>query len=111
LKDVVTGISGSGPAYFFLLVQILTKVGVDNGLPYDVARGLASQTCLGAGSMLIANEDDSPEEFRRKVTSPNGTTQAGIDKMISLGIQDIFSKGIEAAIARSKELGEILGKL
>ena len=93
------------------MVEILTKVGVENGLPLDVARGLASQTCLGAGSMLIGNEDESPEEFRRKVTSPNGTTQAGIDKMINLGIQDVFSKGVEAAIAKSKELGSSLGKL
>ena len=105
ILDVVTGISGSGPAYFFLLVQILTQVGVDNGLPFDVARGLASQTCLGSGSMLIANQEESPQELRKNVTSPNGTTQAGIDTMINLGIQDVFRKGVEAAIARSKELG------
>jgi pyrroline-5-carboxylate reductase len=60
--------------------------------------------------MLIANEQDTPEEFRRKVTSPNGTTQAGIDKMLSLEIDHVFAKGIEAAIARSEELGDILGQ-
>ena len=88
----------------------MTKVGVDKGLPYQVARGLASQTCLGAGSMLIANEEETPEQFRRKVTSPNGTTQAGIVTMLNLGIQQVFGKGVEAAITRSEELGETLGK-
>jgi pyrroline-5-carboxylate reductase len=65
LLDVVTGVSGSGPAYFFLMVECLEKAGVELGLPVDIARGLASQTCLGAGQMLA--DGSSAAELRAKV--------------------------------------------
>ena len=108
--DVVTGISGSGPAYFFLVVECLTAAGVDAGMPYEIAKGLASQTCLGAGKMLVDTAED-PAELRRKVTSPNGTTEAAIVSMEKNGIRELLKKGVKAAIDRSEELGEILSKV
>jgi pyrroline-5-carboxylate reductase len=66
LLDVVTGLSGSGPAYFFLMVEAMEKAGVDLGLTPEVARGLAAQTCMGAGKMLTTSPD-SAAELRRKV--------------------------------------------
>ena len=109
LLDVVTGLSGSGPAYFFLAVEALVKQAVDLGLPLDVAQGLAAQTCLGAGQMLIAT-GEAPAELRKKVTSPNGTTEAGVKALEDNGIRNAFSQAVQKATARSQELGEILGK-
>ncbi|KAJ3269937.1 hypothetical protein HDV01_000783 [Terramyces sp. JEL0728] len=108
LLDVVTGISGSGPAYFFLLVEALEQAGIQLGLDASVARGLAAQTCLGAGQMLTTSAD-SPSELRRKVTSPNGTTQAAIESFEANGFRDIVAKAVKAASDRGDELGRILG--
>lgn len=108
LLDVVTGISGSGPAYFFLMVEALEKAGIELGLPADVARGLASQTCMGAGKMLTTSPD-SPAELRRKVTSPKGTTEAAINYLDQNGIHALFAGAVKAATDRSNELGRILG--
>jgi pyrroline-5-carboxylate reductase len=108
LLDVVTGVSGSGPAYFFLLVEALEQAGVALGLPLDVARGLAAQTCMGAGKMLTTTTD-TPSELRRKVTSPNGTTHAAIESFESNQFRDIVSKAVKAATDRGDELGKILG--
>ena len=108
LLDVVTGISGSGPAYFFLMVEALEKAGVDLGLPLEVARGLASQTCLGAGKMLITSTD-SPAELRRKVTSPKGTTEAAIKSFEDDNVRAVIAKAVKAAADRGDELGKILG--
>ncbi|EIL97169.1 pyrroline-5-carboxylate reductase, partial [Rhodanobacter sp. 115] len=77
LMDTVTGLSGSGPAYFFALVEALEDAATAQGLPRDTARALAVQTCLGAGRML-AESGEAPGELRRRVTSPNGTTQAAL---------------------------------
>ena len=76
--DTVTAISGSGPAYFFLLVEALEEAAVAQGLPREAARELAAQTCLGAGRML-RESDVAPSELRRRVTSPGGTTQAALE--------------------------------
>ena len=75
LMDTVTALSGSGPAYFFALVEALEAAAVAQGLPRDTARLLAAQTCLGAGRMLAESGED-PRVLRQRVTSPNGTTQA-----------------------------------
>jgi pyrroline-5-carboxylate reductase len=108
LLDVVTGVSGSGPAYFFLMVEALEQAGVALGLPLEVARGLASQTCLGAGKMLTTS-NDNPAELRRKVTSPNGTTEAAIKSFESANVRKIIANAVEAAADRGEELGRILG--
>lgn len=108
LLDVVTGISGSGPAYFFLMVEALENAGVELGLPLEVARGLASQTCLGAGKMLTTSTD-SPAELRRKVTSPKGTTEAAIKSFEDDNFRAVIAKAVKAATDRGDELGRILG--
>lgn len=102
--DVVTGLSGSGPAYFFLLIECIEQAAVSLGLPQDVARGLATQTCLGAGMMAVESNED-PAELRRRVTSPNGTTHAAITTAESLGMRDLWMKAVTAATKRSEELG------
>ncbi|KAJ3124631.1 hypothetical protein HK098_000968 [Nowakowskiella sp. JEL0407] len=109
LLDIVTGLSGSGPAYFFYLLEHIEQAAVDLGLPRDVARGLATQTCLGAGKMAVSTGED-PKELRRKVTSPNGTTEAGIKSLDQSGAGDILKGAVIAATQRSEELGILLGK-
>ncbi|KAI9206602.1 pyrroline-5-carboxylate reductase dimerization-domain-containing protein [Polychytrium aggregatum] len=109
LLDVVTGLSGSGPAYFFLLIECIEQAAIKLGLPADVARGLAAQTCLGAGTMAVATGED-PADLRRKVTSPNGTTQAGIESAEAAGVRQLWENVVIAATKRSEELGAILGK-
>lgn len=108
LIDAVTGISGSGPAYFFLMVEALENVGVKMGLPLEVARGLAAQTCMGAGKMLVTSTD-TPAELRKKVTSPNGTTQAAIESFEANDLRLVVEKAALAANDRGEELGRILG--
>ena len=101
---------GSGPAYFFLLVESIAAAAVELGLPADVARNLAAQTCLGAGRMMI-DGDDEPAELRRKVTSPNGTTEAAIKSFEADGFREIAKKAIVAATKRGEELGDALSKV
>ncbi|MEZ0264545.1 MAG: pyrroline-5-carboxylate reductase [Phycisphaerae bacterium] len=102
--DAVTAMSGSGPAYFFYFVEAMIKAGQELGLSAEQAHKLASKTCLGAGRMLTLSSD-SPEELRRKVTTPNGTTHAAIVAMQGKGLGDIVAEGVRAAERRSKELG------
>ena len=102
--DAVTAVSGSGPAYFFHLVEAMVAAGVKLGLSEEAALVLAKETCLGAGA-LLAESDDPPEELRRKVTSPGGTTFAAIAKMTEAGLKEIVIAAVEAAAARSKEIG------
>ena len=92
--DAVTGLSGSGPAYVFLVAEAMIEAGESVGLPSDVATRLAIQTILGAGRML-AESGDSPEDLRAAVSSPNGTTVAGLAVLDELGVRDAF----EAAVA------------
>lgn len=102
--DAVTAVSGSGPAYFFYLVEAMVAGGVKLGLSEGAALVLARETCLGAGA-LLAESDDPPEELRRKVTSPGGTTFAAIAKMREAGFKEIVIAAVEAAAARSKDIG------
>ncbi len=100
----VTAVSGSGPAYFFLLAEMMQAAGVSLGLPKDLAEKLASQTALGAGRMLVES-GRSAEALRHQVTSPGGTTQAALDVMYEMGLPDAVRKGVIAASKRSTELG------
>lgn len=107
--DAVTAVSGSGPAYFFMVMEAMEKAGVALGLPSETARLLAIQT--GVGSTKLALEmDESPEELRKKVTSPGGTTEQAIKTFEELGLIDMFSKAMKAANNRAEELAEELGK-
>ncbi|KAJ5272743.1 hypothetical protein N7478_007868 [Penicillium angulare] len=104
LLDVVTGLSGSGPAYFFAMVEHLVASATALGLPKEQATRLATQTCLGAGKMLVQSSDE-PSQLRKNVTSPNGTTYAALQTFEGEGFQEIVDKAVRAATSRSAELG------
>ncbi|HEX8913877.1 MAG TPA: pyrroline-5-carboxylate reductase [Humisphaera sp.] len=100
----VTAVSGSGPAYFFFLVEHMVRAGVELGLTPQQAHELATKTALGAAAMLTGSPD-SPQELRRKVTSPNGTTHAAIVHMEQAGVPQVIVDALKAADRRSRELG------
>lgn len=102
--DAVTAVSGSGPAYFFYMVECLIEAGVNQGLDHDTASRLASQTLLGAGQ-LLAQSEDGPGTLREKVTSPGGTTEAALNTFRSMDLQKMVQAAVDAAVNRSKELG------
>jgi pyrroline-5-carboxylate reductase len=102
--DAVTGLSGSGPAYIFLLAEAMIAAGIEQGLAPGIADALARQTVLGAAT-LLASSDDDPAQLRANVTSPGGTTAAAIAVMQGRGFESIVSDAIAAATARSIELG------
>ena len=103
--DTITALSGSGPAYFFYVVECLVNASVAQGLPEDQAIRLASQTLLGAGR-LLAESGESPAVLRERVTSKGGTTAAALEQFRQRGLEDIIQAGVAAATARSKELGK-----
>lgn len=103
-QDAVTAVSGSGPAYLFHLAEHMIAAGIEGGLDPEDARTLAVQTLVGAAE-LLAGSDESPEELRRRVTSPNGTTHAAITTFDQHGVGEGIRAGVLAAIARSAELG------
>lgn len=107
--DAVTAISGSGPAYFFLLIEMLEAAGVKLGLNVDVARRLAIETAYGAGQMAHA-ATDSPATLREQVTSKGGTTEAALKSLEAAQIRAIFNTAIAAAAHRSAEMAEQLGQ-
>ena len=102
--DAVTGLSGSGPAYVFLLVEAMTAAGIAAGLEERVAAQLARQTIVGAGR-LLEQSDESPWALREAVTSPGGTTAAGLDVLRQQEFPEAVVAAVQAAAARSKELG------
>src|SRR4051812_47081389 len=102
--DAVTGLSGSGPAYVFLVAEALAEAGVLAGLPRDVAETLAFQTLLGS-ARLLAEGDAGPAELRAAVTSPGGTTAAGLRELERHGVRAAFLDAVAAAADRSKALG------
>ena len=103
--DAITALSGSGPAYFFYMVECLVKAAVAQGLPEDQAVRLAGQTCLGAGRLLIES-GDPPSLLRERVTSKGGTTAAALARFREDGFEAMIEAGVAAAAARSRELGK-----
>jgi len=103
--DAVTAVSGSGPAYFFYLAEMMIEAGIDLGLSEETATALARQTAHGAGKML-AERDEHPRRLREMVTSPGGTTQAAIEAMDRAEVRESVIEAIKAAAARSVELGK-----
>jgi pyrroline-5-carboxylate reductase len=101
--DAVTAVSGSGPAYVFLLAEAMVDAGIAEGLPPDAARALALQTVLGAARMLTESDVDAAE-LRRRVTSPNGTTQAAIETFEAGGLRTLVASAIHAARVRGMAL-------
>ncbi|WP_188942928.1 pyrroline-5-carboxylate reductase [Virgibacillus salexigens] len=101
---IVTGISGSGPAYIYYLVEAMEAAAISSGLDKDTAKSLIAQTILGAGEMLQQSEDTAAA-LREKITSPAGTTQAGIESLKRNDFQKIIMECVEAARDRSIELG------
>lgn len=108
LLDAVTAVSGSGPAYFFLMIESMTKAGEALGLTRDAAEQLSIETALGA-ALMTSKSSDSPRELRRQVTSPNGTTQAAIESFQDQDFEVIVSHALSAAYHRAGELGAELG--
>jgi pyrroline-5-carboxylate reductase len=104
LLDAVTGLSGSGPAYVFLVAEALVEAGVLAGLPRPVSSTLAVQTLLGA-ARLLDESPEGPEALRAAVTSPGGTTAAGLRALESAGVRAAFLDAVMAATERSRELG------
>ncbi|MEY2565692.1 MAG: pyrroline-5-carboxylate reductase [Actinomycetota bacterium] len=104
LLDAVTGLSGSGPAYVLLVVEALTEAGVLVGLPRATSAALAAQTLLGT-ARLLAESAEGPEALRAAVTSPGGTTAAGLRVLEDRAVRAAFLEAVAAATERSKELG------
>src|SRR5436309_5326890 len=105
LLDAVTGLSGSGPAYLFLVAESLIEAGVLVGLPRPTAVALVNQTMLGAARLLV-EAGNTAEEHRAAVTSPGGTTAAGLRALESRGVRSAFIEAVWDATKRSKELGQ-----
>jgi pyrroline-5-carboxylate reductase len=107
--DAVTAVSGSGPAYFFLLVEAMREAGVALGLAPDTAARLAARTCVGAARMIETGTTDVAE-LRAQVTSKGGTTEAALRAFERGGLSALVREALGAAAARSKELGEPVGR-
>ena len=109
LMDAITGLSGSGPAYIFIIVDALADAGVKMGLSRKDAQFLAAQTVMGAAKMLMET-GEHPGQLKDRVTSPGGTAIAGIHTLEKGGLRTTLINAVEAATLRSKELGEMMIK-
>ena len=109
LMDAVTAISGSGPAYFFLVMELVENTAVELGLPAETARLLTLQTALGAAKMALESSE-APTALRERVTSPGGTTERAVETLRSAGLDQLFRSAITAARDRSIEISEQLGE-
>ncbi|OHR71816.1 pyrroline-5-carboxylate reductase [Bacillus sp. HMSC76G11] len=103
--DIFTGIAGSGPAYFYYIMEHMEQAGVEKGMDEEMVREIVAQTILGAAKMIMAN-DEAPESLRKKVTSPNGTTASGLEALRKNNGGKAISQAIHHAAKRSKELNE-----
>ena len=101
--DAVTAVSGSGPAYFFLVMEAMQAAGRDMGLSAEVAQQLTLQTALGAAKMAVASDVDVGE-LRRRVTSPKGTTERAINILEDGGLRQLFAHALDGARVRAEEL-------
>ncbi|MDW7745830.1 pyrroline-5-carboxylate reductase [Halomonas sp.] len=109
LLDAVTAVSGSAPAYFFLMFEAMEEAGASLGLPADTARRLAMQTALGAAKMALAS-DKPPAELKRNVMSPGGTTERAIEHLEQAGLRRIMAEAMTACADRAREMADELGK-
>ena len=103
--DALSTISGSGPAYVFLLIEELTKAALAKGFDEHDARLMSEQTFIGAAALLAAADED-PAELRRRVTSPGGTTERAIDVLQTAHLDAMFTRATDAALARARELAD-----
>jgi len=108
LMDAVTALSGSGPAYFFLIMEALESAGEHLGLPRDTARLLTLQTAFGAAKMALESSEELAE-LRHRVTSPGGTTERAIQVLQKQHVEAAFDEALRAAYQRSVELAQIFG--
>ena len=106
LMDVVTGLSGSGPAYIYMVIEALTDGGVKMGMPRDLAMNLATQTVLGAAT-LVKESGEHPAVLKDQVSTPAGTTISALVELESHGLRSMFVSAVVAATERSKFLGNI----
>ncbi|MCH2171276.1 pyrroline-5-carboxylate reductase [Myxococcota bacterium] len=104
MLDAVTALSGSGPAYVFLLLEALVNAGIAEGLPAEAASQLATQTVFGAAKLAL-EDPRTPKALREQVTSPGGTTQAALTRLFERDLPDIVADAVRAATRRSRELG------
>ena len=109
LIDTVTALSGSGPAYFFLVMEVLEKAAIRHGLDAKTARLLTIETAYGAAKMALEGGEDLAQ-LRRRVTSPGGTTEQAVKTLEAGHIEKIFDDAVTAAIVRARELAELFGK-
>jgi pyrroline-5-carboxylate reductase len=105
LLDAVTGLSGSGPAYIFRMAEALIEAGMSVGIPAEESAGLVKQTIMGAARMMMETEK-SPTQLREMVTSPGGTTQAGLAAMDEADFTETVVEAVMAATKRARELGK-----
>jgi len=106
LMDVVTALSGSGPAYFFLIMELLEQAAIRHGLDRKTARLLTLETAFGAAKMALEGAEE-PAALRLRVTSPGGTTEAAIGKLVQGGLDILIDEAVAAAINRSRELADL----
>lgn len=107
--DIVTALSGSGPAYFLIVMEAMQSAAINAGLNQDAAKLLTLETALGAAKMALESSEEL-DKLRHQVTSPGGTTEAAIEVLEQGQIVELFHKAIKAATLRSKELAELFGK-
>ncbi len=107
--DAVTALSGSGPAYQFLIMEVMEEAGINLGLPAETARLLALQTAFGAAKMALESSDP-PSVLRQRVTSPGGTTERALNVFEEKGLRQTFDAALQAAHDRSIELADLLGQ-
>jgi pyrroline-5-carboxylate reductase len=107
--DAVTALSGSGPAYLFLVIEVLENAAIKLGLSLETAHLLALQTAFGAAKMALESSEDC-KTLRARVTSPGGTTEQAVKVLQHGDIQGLFDQALEAAHHRAAELSELLGK-
>ena len=109
LMDVVTALSGSGPAYFFLVMEALEQAAIDSGLDPKPARLLTLETAFGAAKRALEGHEE-PAQLRRRVTSPGGTTERAVKVLEEGGIRSLFGKAMQGAVTRAQEIADIFGK-